>query len=338
MFEERYAKRYEQIAVPAGLRARTLAAAAAQTAPFRHRPRRWIVAAACITVILLGSTALAATFDLAALLGRLFPDTAQDFAAVNLSDTEQGVTMTLLQANLTEDGCVEMLVELSGVGLTSATAPFFFWSPTFYQASSGTFGYVPLEDREDAPYSHLYRLVLEINKDDPEWHSDDGTLTLMMRHITLGREYTAELHDALDLTALPAAEVHEIAPGEYRLVPGEPIVTMVDGMALCAAGFLPDGRYAIQCRTPLDALQGVSCGASLLRRDGDAAAESSWLPQSDHRAWTDEAYWYTETVYSLSPAELADFRLRTHCYTVSEVLTGDWAITIDVNSLRTAAP
>lgn len=332
MFEERYAKMNEGIRP--GDEAVRRALAAAKRSRQVHLPRRWMLAAICLVLALLTGTAAATDFDFTALLERWFPETAQDFTRVNLSDSEQGITMTVLQANLTEAGGVELLIEFSGERIDNGSRPYFFGSPeTHLQGVSGEYharslqGMIPEYAKSNAILWREAWETLEVNQG---WYAESGLYTITMNEIGLGTQFYSTIHDDLDLTSLSVVG---------SLENPHPIIEFEQGMAITGFGFTPDGQFVIQRRTPIDLLRGTSCGACLLPLDGTEDAWQDWVLWTDLRTWEDETdtYRYTEEVYDLSAAELSNYKLRTHYYTVDEVLKGDWSVTIDVNSLTTKA-
>lgn len=345
MFEQRYTRMNDHIHPGDTLIQETLIAASHRKASRIFLHKRWAVALLCLVLLLATGTAIAANFDFAPLLERWFPDTAKNFTAVNLSDSEQGVTLTALQANLTEDGHVEMLLDISGEGITPYTVPMFSWTP--YAFASGSFGFIPEEESFDAPYTYLYRVTLRPDEQNTDWFADDGLMTLTMAQVTLGRQFFATIHDDIDLAALPKADLYENpqriggvpllsdADRQLCLTPGNPIVEYPHNMALTAIGFIPDGRLAIQWRCPVGLPLGTDAGSFLVPVDSSGEDFHDWIALSDLRFWTDEAnaYHYTEEIYDLTADDLSGYKLRTYCYTVDDVLEGDWTLTIDVNDL-----
>lgn len=342
MFEQRYKKLYEHHHPNEALIQKTLAAAhsSKQTTQL---PKRWIVSICCFVLLLSTGTAIAGTFDLMPILERLFPDTAKDFSAVNLSDTEHGITMTVLQANLTAEGNVDLLIEFSGEGIDDSALPHFYSAP-LSDSSQG----VILE--YDKPNAILWRQRGYVNANHPDWFTDNGLYTVTMYRISLGRHFFPTFHKDLDLTTLPIADTfentatlwHDIdadTNNQMCLTPGDPIITMDKGMAITAFGFTEDGRFVIQNRSPMNLLAGEGIGACLVPQGYAEDDWQHWIVWTDSRLWIDEnkSYCYCENIYPITAEELGGYTLRTYYYTVEEVLEGDWTVTIDVSNLNQQA-
>ena len=338
MFEQRYKQLNEHRRPSEALIRETLSAAR----PRKHTAwpsRRWMIVICCFALLTTG-TAIAGTFDFTPLLERLFPDTAKDFSAVRLSDTEQGITMTVMQANLTEEGHVELLIEFSGEGIDDSVLPYFYSAPL----SSSSQDMIP---EYDQPHASLWRHRGYADSQDPDWFTDNGLYTVTMHRISLGRQFFPILHEDLDLTALPIADafehtavaLHETNVDETSrmcLVPGEPIITLDKGMAITALGFTEDGRLVIQTRSPTDLLAGESVGVCLVPQGYAEDDWQHWVMRTEAYTWIDEsnAYCYCENIFPVTAGELGSYMLRTYYYTVEEVLEGSWTVTIDVNNLN----
>lgn len=336
MFEQRYRQLNDRRHPEESLIQATLAASRQPTRTV-GLPKRIAVALCFLLLLLTTGTAIASTFDLTPILERFFPDTAKDFSAVGLSDTEQGITMTVLQANLTVDGNVELLIEFSGDAIDDSAYPHFHSTPVF-PSSQG-----PVEEY-DKPNAILWRQ--RGYADHADWFTEDGLFTVTMYRISLGRHFHPTLHHDLDLTALPIADTFANTSTTWNahsaedetqtcLVPGQPIIEMEKGMAITAVGFTEDGLFVIQTRAPMDLLVGEGVGACLVPKGCAEDDWQSWILGTDLHGWFDESgvYYYCDNVYPVTAGELGSYLLRTYYYTVEEVLEGDWTVTIDVNSL-----
>lgn len=338
MFEQRYKQLYEHLHPSEALIQDVLSAPrrGKQTA---RLSKRWIVAICCFVLLLTTGTAIAGTFDLMPILEQFFPDTAKDFSAVNLSDTEQGITMTVMQANLTEEGHVDLLIEFSGEGIDDSALPFFYSTPLTDIGQGVILEY-------DKPNAILWRQSGYADANHPDWFADSGLYTVTMHRICLGRYFFPTFHTNLDLTALPIADSFENTAtlwddlnadeeSQTCLVPGDPIITMAKGMAITAFGFTEDGYLIIQNRSPMNLLDGEGIGACLVPRGYAEDDWQHWVMWTNSRLWIDEnsSSCYCENIYPVTAEELGSYTLRTYYYTVEEVLEGDWTVTIDVNNL-----
>lgn len=342
MFEQRYKRLYEHLHPDASLIQATLTSAH----PHKHRAhlsKRLVIALCCLCVLLTTGTAIAGTFDLTPILEQLFPDTAKDFSSVNLSDTEQGITMTILEANLTDEGHVDLLIEFSGNGIDDSALPHFYSTPLSTSGHGMILKY-------DKPNAILWRHRGYANADDSDWFTNSGLYTVTMYQIALGRYFFPTLHKDLDLTALPIANSFENTATVWHdldaevksqscLIPGEPLITMDKDMAITAFGFTEDGRFVIQNRSPMNLLAGEGIGACLIPHGYTEDDWQHWVLWTDSRLWIDESgsYCYCENIYPVTAGELGNYTLRTYYYTVEEVREGDWTVTIDVNSLSQQA-
>lgn len=336
MFEQRYRQMNARLHPDESLIQATLAASR-QTKRIVGLPKRLAVALCCLLLILTTGTAIASNFDLTPILERFFPDTAKDFSAINLSDTEQGITMTVLQANLTVDGNVELLIEFSGDRIDDSAFPHFNSTPV-YASNQG------MVEEYDKPNAILWRQ--RGYADHADWFTADGLFTITMDGISLGRHFHPTIHQELDLTTLPIAApfansvttwsaLDTKEETQTHLVPGQPIIEMEKGMAITAFGFTKDGLFVIQTRSPMDLLAGEGVGACLVPKDRAEDDWQSWGLFTDTHVWFDESgvYYYCDNVYPVTAGELGSYLLRTYYYTVEEVLEGDWTVTIDVNHL-----
>lgn len=342
MFEQRYKELYKHLRPSESLIQETLAS----PHPGQHGARlskRWVVAICCFCLLLTTGTAIAGTFDLTPILERLFPDTAKDFSVVNLSDTEQGITMTVLQANLTTEGNVDLLIEFSGEKVDDSALPHFYSTPLLDNRQGMIVEY-------DKPNAILWRQRGYADVNAPDWFTDSGLYTVTMYRISLGRYFFPTFHEDLDLTTLPIADSfentatvwHDLNTDEDSqmcLVPSDPIITMDKGMAITAFGFTEDGRFVIQNRSPMNLLAGEGIGACLVPQGYAEDDWQHWIVWTDCRLWIDEnnSYYYCDNIYPVTAEELGNYTLRTYYYTVEEVLEGDWTVTVDVNNLSQQA-
>lgn len=300
-----------------------------------------IFAVIFLLTLTLSSTAIAYDFDLSAFLQRYFPDTAADFTAVNLSDTEQGITMTVMQANLTTEGDVELLIEISGEQIDDSAMPHFYTS----SLSASVQGMIVEYDK---PNAILWRQRGYAVSEDINWFTNNGLYTVTMYAISLGRRFFPTFHESLDLTALPIADTfenHSIfrhsgsadTESQICLVPGKPIIEMAKDMAITAFGFTKDGYLVIQIRSPMNLMLGEGPDACLIPLNCAEDDWQNWVMWTDSRLWIDDnsTYYYCENIYPITADELGKYKLRTYYYTVEEELQGDWSITIDFNSLTT---
>ena len=338
MFKERYQQMNEHLHPSEGLIQETLSAARPRKRT-TCLPKRWMIAICCFALLLTTGTAIAGTFDLLPILELLFPDTAKDFSPVNLSDTEQGITMTVMQANLTDEGHVDLLIEFSGEKIDNSALPHFHSTPLTESGQGAILEY-------DKPNAILWRQRGYADANHPDWFTDNGLYTVTMYQICLGRYFFPTLHSDLDLTALPIADSFEntatiwddlnTAEGSQMcLVPGDPIITMEKEMAITAFGLTEDGYLIIQNRSPMNLLEGEGSGACLVPQGYGEDDWQHWVTWTNSRLWIDEnnTYCYCEHIYPVTAEELGNYTLRTYYYTVEEVLDGDWTVTIDVNSL-----
>ena len=345
MFEERYAKMNESLHPGDEAVRRVLAAGKRQT----WQPalsRRWMVAALCLALVLLTGTAVAANveYDFSELLRRWFPMSASSFSPVQLSDTRQGVTMTVLQANLTEAGKVELIVGFSGDRVDENSLPGLgYGAPVLFSEKMIQGDITP----ENSPYPLIWRFIASPGEEHADWYDPNGHFTLYMTRFDIGRQTISETH-GLTLTAVPQPALQQVLgisvmesfnPNEKEsittLAPGEPLVELPEGMAVTAMGYLPDGRFVLQSRIPIDRPLGNTCSAWLVSRK-DAFSTPA---ESDHRMWWDEenGWIYSEVLYDIPPQELYTYQLHTVYVTVAETLTDEWHVTIDVNSLTPKA-
>lgn len=324
----RYQRMNEDIHPSSELLLQTLAAA--QQHPVERIPsaRRWLIPTLCLLMLLFTGTAIASDFDLTELLQRWFPDTAEQFSAVNQSVTDQGITMTLLQAHQNEDGGVELLLEFTGDMLGPLTYTDIINTPN----TSGKQLRVP-----DLEQTHGFFVAIDAR--DPA----DGTLserennlyTVAVDKIILREKVVNTLHNDLDL--LEYAKSNTIAWKEREhLTPGDPIVEFEDGMGITAMGFTDEGQFAIQRSRPL-ALE-LGADASALLVPADCTAEECddwriWTAAIDFHNWHDDVNSYQEFIFDITAEELGEYKLYTWYATSKGTIQGDWSITIDLNDL-----
>lgn len=345
MFEERYAKMNEGLHPGKDAVRRVLAAGKPQTS---HPPlsRRWLVAALSLMLVLLAGTAVAAhgEYDFSDLLRRWFPMTASSFSPVHLSDTRQGVTMTVLQANLTETGKVELIVGFSGDRVDENSLPGLGYGAHMLFHEKMIQGDIT---PENSPYPLIWRFIVSPGEEDADWYDTNGYFTLSMTRFDIGRQTNIETY-SFDLSAVPQPALQQVQgisvtgiinPNEKEsittLVPGEPLAELTEGMAVTAIGYLPDGQFVLQSRIPIDRPLGNTCSAWLVSRKDDYSIPA----ESGRRMWWDEenGWIYSEVLYDIPAQKLPAYQLHTVCITVAETLTDEWHVTIDMNSLTTKA-
>lgn len=344
MFEQRYARMNHQLHPQDTLIQETLAAASHPPQSRIAFSKRWSTALVCLALLLATGTAIATSYDFSPLLERWFPATASNFSPVNLSDTKQGVTMTVLQANLTQSGDVELIVGFKGDRVTANSVPRLgYGSPIRFSGEMVQGDITP----ENSPYPLIWRFIVTPGEANTDWYSSDGYFALIMTGFDIDRKIISENH-GLSLSSVPQAEVQQAQglsvmsyfnPNKKEsittLVPGEPLVELPEGMAITAIGYLPNGQFVIQARIPNERPLGNSCSAWLVsRRDAFITRNFTDI----HMWWDEENGWiYREYLFDISPQELYQYQLHTACITVAETLADEWCVTIDVNHLNTKA-
>lgn len=324
----RYQRMNEGIHPSSALIEQTLSAAQERPAERMPSARRWLVPALCLLTLLFTGTAIASDFDLTELLLRWFPDTAQEFSAINQSVTDQGITMTLLQVHRNEDGGVELLLEFTGDMIDSMSYTHIINTPN----TSGRQLRLPDLDQAHGFFVGIYaRDPAEGTLSDRE----NNLYTVAVDKIVRREKLVNTLHKDLDL--LEFAKLNTIAWKEREhLTPGDPIVEFEDGMAITAMGFTDEGQFVIQRSRPLDLELGANASAFLVSADcteEECADWRNWIGMIDCHGWHDDANSYQELIYDITAEELGGYNLYTWYTTSKGTIQGDWSITIDLNEL-----
>ncbi|MDE7221087.1 MAG: hypothetical protein K2O45_15955 [Oscillospiraceae bacterium] len=310
----------------------------------KHRIRfRPAAIAAAVLLLALGATAAAGGVALHELPAAII----QSLQPVRLSDTDQGISMTV-QSAAVEDGVftayITMTDERDGDRLAQGVSLYDSYRiGTPYGAGMMSFGCQPLGYDE---FSKSYGYLVTIRAKDNAGQTIDfpkRKFTFSVRQLMLGQDRTKpEL--SLDWDTLPARprtqqkycfggsyiEGYEPAQQSFGsmvdfLQPGTMDVPVADGVAITAGGFL-DGKLHL-----------------LLRYDNTGPDDHGWLQlispkdgRADVAACVSMAYReedgtkYEELIYDITPEDLEGRVLAGEFTTGGYLLNGDWKVTFTI--------
>ncbi|MBD5149433.1 MAG: hypothetical protein HDT18_03475 [Oscillibacter sp.] len=299
-----------------------------------------IAAAAAALVLILGTTAAAGGIALHELPAAII----QSLQPVRLSDTDQGITMTVQSASA-EDGVftayITMTDERGGQRLAQGVDFYDSYRINMpYGASATTSGCTPLGYDE---FSESYGFLVNIQVMDDNWRTVDFSnkkFTFSVRQLMLGQNRTKP-EVSLDWDDLPNephtqqkycyggsySEGYELPQGFPGgmvdfLQPGTMDVPVTDGVTITAGGFL-DSRLHL-----------------LLRYDNTGADDHGWLWLTSTVDWRadvtpcvsmnyheEDGSKYEELIYDVTPEDLEGRVLSGKFTTGGYLLNGDWKVT-----------
>lgn len=328
-----YRRAMDHITLPGEARGRIQASLCR---PARSPRRRTVLILAAALVLLLGGTALAGGIfyhDLpAAIVQRLTP--------VQRSDTDQGITMTV-QSVSAEEGVFTAYITLEDIRedrLRDGADLFdsYRMGPIFRE-DVVSLGCEPLGFDQD---SGTYGYLITIRPKDGLGRALNFTgrkFTFSIRQLMLGQTKTEAVlpMDWSRLPAVPATARRELAGRSWSdgyeppafsdgaallLQPGSYDVEAAPGVTLTAAGFL-DGRLRLQLH--FDKAGPDDHGRlALTAPDGTKIEECASLSSREEDGGS-----YRESLYEITPEELAGCALSGQFRTGGYLLSGNWRVT-----------
>lgn len=189
--------------------------------------------------------------------------------------------------------------------------------------------------------------------------SDIGeALSFSLSEITVFRNAAYVLHWWMALNSLPFSQMQtceaitscswwkvpeNTTPGPEHihreviqcLAPSDLYFDLGCGIAITELGFNANNAFVIQMRVPMSLPFGSSCIA-LLRYDIHG---ESRLISGDHLGWWNDDFSYVYhqfTFPEVNPDNLHEYNLETGITPISDVITGNWPITIPVSEIQPA--
>ena len=300
----------------------------------RLRPAAVLVAA--VLVLVLGTTAAASGVfyhDIPAAI-------AQSLEPIQLSSTSQGITMTVQSASV-EDGVLTAYItmeDLEGDRLRDGVDLYdSFHINTPYRTAIVISGWRPLGfDEESGTYGHLVT-VQPKDSSGKKLNFEGKHFTFSINQLLLGQTKTTPAL-TMDWSALPEtpATVRKYIYGlnhaadeklplfddgtALLLQPGTVNVPVTDGVTISAAGFL-DGKFRLQLQ--FDNLGPDDHGwLALVGPNGEQIAACGSMSTRE-----EDGTKYQETLYGITPEELANCTLTGEFTTGGYLLDGDWKVT-----------
>ncbi|MDE6900488.1 MAG: hypothetical protein K2P15_05365 [Oscillospiraceae bacterium] len=310
--------------------------------PVRRRAVRPAVTAAVLLALVLGTTAMADgvfSHDIPAAI-------VQSLTPVRLSDTSQGITMTVQSAGV-EDGVFTAYITMQdqrgggrlarGVGIYDS-----YRINTPFRSDLVASGCTPLGYDEA---SQSYGFLVQIRARDGQNHPLDfsnGRFTFSVRQLLLEQERGQATAFRPDWSGVPLVPVDTaqyilggsgkdfetysgwLAGGEaLTLQPGGWEMPLIEGVSISAAGFMGD-QFHLQ-----------------LRFDGDGPDDHGWfdlltpmgvaVQNPVNLAFRDEdGTKYEERVYNISPEDLPGCTLSGVFTTGGYLLDGNWTVTFSL--------
>ena len=298
--------------------------------PKRPRfPLRRLTAAAVAAAVLLTAPALAVRSEIGyEILYQIAPAVAQLFQPVQMSCTDNGVTMEVSAVRV-EGNTAQAYISLSG-GPVDATTDLFdsysFHLP-FDQA-----GHCEQVAWDEATRTVTFLCTVETLDGSPISAGDK--MTFSVRQLLTGKETLEGAAVDLDLAAHSGeAETAQgysgnTGPDEApvsMLLPGEVLAEPAPGIAVTAAGYV-DGTYHVQVRLGNIHRTDNHCWLWLEDATGaEANIGHGVYFRSDTGGPDDDVY--EDFLFDISPEELANCTLHGDFYTASTLTEGLWQVT-----------
>ena len=183
-------------------------------------------------------------------------------------------------------------------------------------------------------------------------------LSFSLSEITVYRNAAYVLHWLMDLNSLPFSQMQtceaitscswwkvpeNTTPGPEHinreviqcLAPSDLYFDLGCSIAITGLGFNADNAFVIQMRVPMSLPMGSSCIALLVY---DIHGEKR-LISGDHLGWWSDDFTYVYhqfTFPEVSPDNLHEYHLETGITPISDIIIGNWPITIPVSEIQPA--
>lgn len=357
MIEKRYRSMMERIQPENDLLERTLDAAETHN---RQAPDR-------LSILRLTAGAVCALVLLVVVAARIFPPPRDVVASHGETPTEsttfvplastpaphQDITVTAGTASIDAEGIISVPITIKGDALVNQVCLDFADNhPELITASY-----------EEDFHSYLTtagecQIIKRFHLQEGKTLSDLGeNLSFSLSEITVYRNAAYVLHWFMDLNSLPVSQMQtreaitscswwkvpeNTTPGPEHinreviqcLSPSDLYFDLGCGIAITGLGFNADNAFVIQMRVPTSLPMGSSCIAHLMYDiHGDKR-----LIAGDHLGWWSDDFTYVYhqfTFPEVNPDNLHEYRLETGITPISDVITGDWPISIPVSEIQT---
>ena len=333
-FSETYRRMNEPIGPSPNLIRRTLSPAKCRL------PLRRLAAAAVAAAVLLATPAIAVRSEIGYhILYQIAPAVAQLFQPVQMSCTDNGVTMEVSAVRV-EGDTAQAYISLSGGAVDATTDLFDSYS---FHLPFDQSGHCERVAWDEATGTVTFLCTVETLDGSPI--PAGGKMTFSVRQLLTGKERFEDT--AVDLPLADYAGEAETAQGYSgntapdeapvpMLLPGEVLAEPAPGIAVTAAGYV-DGTYHVQvqlgnihrtdnhCRLWLEDAAGAKACAGhgvYFRRDAGG-------PDDDV---------YEDFLFDVSPEDLAAYTLRGDFYTASALTEGNWQVTFPLEAQGEALP
>lgn len=356
MFEKRYRSMMERIQPEDDLLERTLDAAEKQNrqAPGRLPVLRLAAGAVCAFVLLVIAVAriLPPPRDVVASNGETLVESTTFVPLASTPAPHQDITVTAGTATIDAEGIISVPITIKGGALVNQVCLNFTDNhPELITASyEGDF------------HSYLTtagecQIIKKFRLQEGNVLSDLGeNLSFSLSQITVFRNAAYVLHWWMDLNSLPFSQMQtceaitscswwkvpeNTTPGPEHihreviqcLAPSDLNFDLGCGIAITGLGFNADNAFVIQMRVPMSLPFGSSCAASLMHDINGSRRRIS----GDHLGWWNDDFTYVYhqfTFPEVHPDNLHEYRLETGITPISDVITGDWPITIPVSEIQ----
>ncbi len=302
-------------------------------------PRRPLVPVlALLLVLVIATPALAAgSTEFNALLYRIAPEVALYFRPVNLSDTDAGITVSVLAVDV--DGPVaEMYIAVTGEGVDGTID---LYDSYHLDRNSDTRAGCYLASWDAESGTAVFRIHYEL-MDGSDIAATDKVTFSVSRMLRNKQEQTVRV---LAGAAMPQGEAVTLQadagagtplltgwgghdgwrPDGTVMTVGQSCIPIVDGLTITAAGWM-NGDYRVQVHEQdklatdnhaflywMDGAGNVieeECSVDYIVRDADGVRQD-----------------YRESIFHITPEELAGYTLYAYTVTAAPAIEGEWSIT-----------
>ncbi len=358
MIEERYRSMMERIQPEDDLLEQTLEAAEKQNrqAPGKLLAIRLAAGAVCAFVLLVFAAAriLPPPRDIVTSNGETLVESTTFFPLSSTPAPPNDITVTAGTATIDAEGIISVPITIKGDALVNQVCLDFADNhPELITASYEGDFHSYLTTAGECQIIKRFRLQ------EGKTLSDLGeSLSFSLSEITVFRNAAYVLHWWMDLNSLPFSQmqtceaitsvswwkVPENTPPSPEHIHREVIQCLAPsslyfdlgcGIAITGLGFNADNAFVIQIRVPMSLPFGSSCAASLMHDINGSRRRIS----GDHLGWWSDDFTYVYhqfTFLEVSPDNLHEYHLETGITPISDVITGDWPITIPVSEIKPA--
>ncbi len=293
----------------------------------RCAPLRRLAAIAVAAAVLLATPALAVRSELGYhVLYQIAPAVAQFFQPVQMSCTDNGVTMEVAAVRVSGDSA-QAYITLSGGAVDETTDLFDSYS---FHLPFDQSGHCERLAWDAATGTITFLCTVETLDGSPI--PAGGKMTFSVRQLLTGKETLKDAVVDLDLAdyagEAETAQGYSSSGGEDdvpMLLPGAVLAEPADGIAITAAGYV-DGTFHVQAR--LGDIHRTDNHCRLWLEDA-AGAEAGMghgvYFRSDTGAPGHDVY--EDFLFDAPPEDLAGYTLHGDFYTASALTEGDWQVT-----------